>query len=159
MIVTNLLTGLMIVIFGLYQTSTITHLPCEQNILSILVRNYIHLDPIHLFINLMVFYQLSFLETQLHSWNYLILIAILTCLQSLLQIILNQIVPLVCSIGFSGILYGLVTYQLMQNHATKAQLLSFLTSVILISLAIPNLSLSGHIVGCLSGYLVGWLSQ
>jgi rhomboid protease GluP len=153
--VTYGLITLMVGILVIYWTGFVTHLPCDQSIISNLSRNFIHVQLFHILSNLFFFYQIRNLELQLGMKSYALLILMLVVTQSLLEFGLQRFIDLGCSIGFSGILYGLIVWMLVnQPRADQKQLMTILVSIIASSLAMPNLSLSGHLIGFASGLIV-----
>lgn len=62
------------VIFSLYLTTLIKTIPCQKNIMSSFLSNFIHTDITHLMVNLFALYSLARVERDLgpkNSSNYL----------------------------------------------------------------------------------------
>lgn len=158
-VVTWTLSFLMIAILLAYWMGIFVNLPCESSYLSTLTRNFIHIQAFHIIANLFAFYQMRQIELQLGLTSYLFLILALVVVQTTIEFIFNQYVDLGCSIGFSGVLYGLIVWMLINLPSnTRSGLLSILISIVGSSLAMPNLSLSGHLIGFFSGFIVAKLS-
>jgi rhomboid protease GluP len=158
-VVTWTLSLLMVSILLAFWTGTFTELPCNPDYISTIARNFIHVQAFHILANLFAFYQMREIELQLGVSSYILLILALVFVQSTIEFILSSYVDLGCSIGFSGVLYGLLVWMLMSTPSTNRQkLVPILISIVVSSLAIPNVSLSGHLIGFVSGLIVAKLS-
>jgi membrane associated rhomboid family serine protease len=146
-----------IVIFLLYATTIIKTIPCNKDILSTFYSNFIHIDFYHLIGNLIAFYGLSRIEQNLGTKNFILLIVFLLVFNTLAETIIYKLFPSIkCSIGFSGVLFGLITWELIKNKQLDITLIaSILFMVFLPSIQNPKASLSGHLVGAIAGILSG----
>ena len=106
---------------------------CEPGILNGIKRSFSHVDPAHLLSNLIVFYILSRIETSRGSIFYIKLIVQLFVLTAVMEYIIQRYCHIPCAIGFSGILYGLLAWEIMRknNLSPKVIVLSILPLVIL----------------------------
>jgi len=127
---------------------------CRPGMIYSLARIFIHGDMVHLFFNLFTFHQLSPL---FRSGNYVLLLTFLIAANAVLDFITfgSKLVP--CSIGFSGVLFGLITYAYLSMQLPKGQLISSLFYLLLPSFLIPQLSLTGHLQGIATGFIAYWL--
>ena len=151
--VCSFLFVVLIIIFSMYFTSALKTIPCEKNMVNVLYSNFIHTDFYHLAANLFGLYSLTDVEIRLGSKKFLTLILFLILFTSLLEIILYRLIKTPCSIGFSGILYGVFTFEVISKHKyvdykiLGAIILNIMFSKIMDSKS----SLYGHIIGVISG--------
>jgi len=133
---------------------------CVDGITNSIVRNFYHVDSPHLYINLLTFTVLSRIETQIGSIKYLMLL-ISIIISSVLDFVVNSIFSLKCSIGFSGVLFGLLAWKMITRHEFSPYILILLAiNVISPTIKNPQASLTGHGIGALAGigaaYLLKW---
>ena len=154
--VTFLISTIMIIISSLFIFRQSVYLPCGSDLLSTFSRNFIHVDPLHLIINLYGFYQLANLEFSLGSIHYLSLIFLLAIIQTILEHLYQTITPFPtnCSIGFSGILFGILTFIFFKKAINPKLLLALFVSILSSSATDPQISLIGHLFGLIAGLLV-----
>lgn len=147
---------LIIIITILYISNIITYIPCGKNVQEIFAGNFVHVDPYHLISNLYALYSLSRVERRIGK-NFKWLVVFLTMFNTLIEYYLRKMFPQIkCSIGFSGILFGLMSWELItENEMDLNLILSLIIIVINPSLEKSNISLIGHTVGALSGIVGG----
>lgn len=143
----------LVVIFSMYFTSALKTIPCEKNMVSVLYSNFIHTDFYHLASNLFGLYSLTDVEIRLGSKKFLTLILFLLLFTSLLEIILYRIIKTPCSIGFSGILYGVFTFEMISKdkYVDYKILGSIILNIMFSKIMNSKSSLYGHIIGVISG--------
>ena len=106
-----------IIIFLLYITSILKSIPCNNDVISIFISNFVHTNFLHLFSNLYAIYALSRVEQAIGGKQFIILVVFLLVLNTLLETLVNRKLNIPCSIGFSGVLYGIMTWELVtQKH-------------------------------------------
>lgn len=121
------------------------------------LHSLIHGSATHLLVNIFTFIQLFRLEQALGSRDYFILIIIILLLSSLLYWLMNKLLygsEIQCSVGFSGVLFGLLVWSRMVINGGSfdlKELLLWSSLLIFPVLQNPRISLLGH----LSGFLVG----
>lgn len=145
-----------IVVFALYITTAIKSLPCNNDVMSVFMSNFIHIEPVHLMSNLYTLYALSRVEQALGAKRFVTLLIFLLVLNTIIETTINKKFNVPCSIGFSGVLYGIMTWELV----TQKQLDFYLITSILVMLIVPSLtnqkiSIIGHVVGACSGIIGG----
>jgi len=151
-VLTLTLGALMTGITAMYLFGKIQELPCGSDLISSFARNFIHVSPVHLLMNMFAFYQFSSIETIVGSTQYLILIISLAVLQTIIEIISRNFLDLTCSIGFSGVLYGILTWTLLSGKQTNSKMIiAVLLSIFSSSAHDPQLSLAGHLMGVAAG--------
>jgi membrane associated rhomboid family serine protease len=144
---------ILIILFSMYFTSALKTIPCEKNMISVLYSNFIHTDFYHLMANLFGLYSLTYVEIRLGSKKFLTLILFLLFFTSLLEIILYRIIKTPCTIGFSGILYGVFTFEIISKdkYVDYKILGSIFLNLIFSKIMNSKSSLYGHIIGVISG--------
>jgi|TARA_B110000259_G_scaffold188077_1_gene244813 membrane associated rhomboid family serine protease len=148
-----------IIIFLLYITTLIKTIPCGKNLKSVFLGNFIHLDFYHLLTNLYALYSLTRIEEQVGFKKFLALIVFILVFNTIIETIIHKIFPSIpCSIGFSGILFGLTSWEYITNNKLDLSLLSSIALVTIFpSLKDSKVSMAGHVVGSLSGIIAGIL--
>ncbi len=146
-----------IIIFLLYVTNVIKTVPCQKGVLGSFYRNFVHVEFYHVFVNLYALYTISRVEREIGFKKFVGLIVYLLVLNTILEVSLHKINPNIkCSVGFSGVLMGIMVWELV----CKRKLDLYLLSAIVIMVVFPSIkskkvSLSGHLIGAFSGALAG----
>ena len=145
------------VIFSLYLTTLIKTIPCQRDIMSSFISNFIHTDISHLLVNLFALYSLARVERDIGPKKFIKLLVFLLVFNTIIETIIYKIFPTIkCSIGFSSVLFGIMTYELITTKKLDFMLLaSVVGTIILPSLKNQNVSLVGHIIGVISGGILG----
>ena len=145
-----------IIVFSLYLTNLLKSVPCEKNLGTIFINNFVHIDLYHLMGNLLGLYSLSRIERSLNTKKFIILITSLLITASTLEVITYRIFPSIpCGIGISGLLFGLITWELIIVQKLDFTLvLSIIFTVVIPSIKSQNVSLLGHISGIISGIII-----
>ena len=147
-----LLTSI-IVVFLLYVTNIIKSIPCQKSLLSNFYSNFFHIEITHLISNIIGLYALSRIERNIGIKKFIKLIILILLFNSVFETILYILFPnMLCSIGISGILYGLITYELFTNKEIDYVLIIYIFSNIIIPY--KNISVSSHIIGAISGIII-----
>lgn len=149
----------LIIVFSLYLTSAIKTLPCDRDMISNFFGNFVHTDPYHIMANLYALYALSRVEQQLGTKKFFSLIAFLLFFNTLFETSLHYIKKdLPCSIGFSGILFGIMTLEIVLNKGIDFYIVTSISAIVLLpSIQNPNVSLTAHIIGSISGIIAALL--
>jgi membrane associated rhomboid family serine protease len=147
----------MIVIFLMFNAKVITSLPCGKSIHEVFISNFIHVDTTHLISNMYALYTISRVEQEMGFIPFIHLLIFLLIVNTIAELSIRRIwKDLPCSIGFSGILFGLFTWELVSKKKIDIEmLLAIVIMVVGPSLNNKNISLSGHFIGALSGMLAG----
>lgn len=147
-------TGLIVVML-LYAFGVLKMLPCGDGVLNSLNRTFVHADLKHILSNLFVFYILSRIEVTHGSIFFVLMLVQLMVITIVLEIIVKSIWNIPCSIGFSGILFGLAVWELIYDrNVSLALLIGIGAMVIMPSLQNPKASLIGHSLGAFSGFIL-----
>jgi membrane associated rhomboid family serine protease len=148
-----------VIIFSLYITNVLKTIPCDKEMHSIFISNFIHTDFIHLVSNLYGIYSLSRVEVKIGPKNFFGLLIFLLIFNTLFESILHKLINTPCSIGFSGVLYGVLTFEIVSNinKFDYNLVASIILNIIVAKIGAKNLSLIGHLVGAFSGIIGGIL--
>ena len=149
-----------VLVFALYVTTVLKTIPCGRNILSSFCGNFVHIDLFHLAANLFTLYTLARVERDIGAKRFSLLIVFLLIFTSIVEVTMHKIFPnMACTIGFSGILFGIMAWELTTKRG-----LDFLVVISIIGVAVmPTIqnpkraSLLGHLVGVVSGIIGGLL--
>lgn len=153
--VTAFIAVSLVIVFSLYFTSAIKTLPCDKDMISIFFGNFVHTDPYHIMANLYALYALSRVEQQLGAKQFFSLITFLLVFNTLFETGLHYIKKdLPCSIGFSGVLFGIMTLEIVLNKDIDFYIFTSIAAIVLLpSIQNPKSSLTGHVVGSISGII------
>jgi membrane associated rhomboid family serine protease len=148
-----------IVVFSLYITTAIKTIPCGKDIMSLFFSNFVHIDPYHLMVNLFALYALSRVERELGAKKFISLIVFLLIFTSVTEVMIHKVYPYIpCSIGFSGVLFGIMTWELVSKKELDIVLIfTIIGMVVLPSIQNSKASLLGHAVGAVAGIVGGIL--
>lgn len=145
-----------IIIFLLYWVNLIKTIPCNNDLTSAIKSHFIHTDPFHIVSNLYALYAISRVEQKMSSKKFILLILFIVLVSSVLEVVVHKIIPSIpCSIGFSGVLFGLMTWELVTEKTIDIYLLSSIVMLVYASSRGKNISLSGHAIGAFTGSLAG----
>jgi membrane associated rhomboid family serine protease len=146
-----------IVVFLLYITTIIKTIPCGKDLKSVFLGNFIHLDFYHLLSNLIALYSLSRIEEKVGVKRFLALVIFILSFNTITETIVHKIFPSIpCSIGFSGVLFGLTSWEYVTHNKLDLSLLGSIALITIIpSLKSTKVSLISHSVGSISGIIAG----
>lgn len=157
--VSSFLAISIIIIFSLYITTALKTIPCGKDLLSKFNINFIHIDPYHLITNLYALYALSRIEIFLGTKKFFILVLFLLFINTIFETIVHKIIPdIPCSIGFSGILFGMMTWEIVTDKGLDFYVATSIAAIVIIpSIKNQKISLIGHLIGSISGIIGGLL--
>ena len=157
--VCSFLISTLIIIFSLSVSSLLKINVCNKDFLSSLINNFIHLEFYHLITNTYSLYVLSRVEEEIGSKNFLLLIIFSLVCNTILETILYKLNKNIkCSIGFSGILFTILVFEILTKNKIDIQIiLSIVVSVILPNIYSSKVSFTGHLIGVMSGILSAYL--
>ena len=144
-----------IVIFLLFNAKVVTAVPCDKSINNVFMSNFVHIESTHLIFNLYALYTISRVEQEIGFKSFIWLLIFLLIFNTLVELLVRHVwKDSKCSIGFSGILFGLFTWELVSKKELDAQLmLAILLMVVGPSLQNKQVSFTGHAVGAISGII------
>ena len=157
--VCSFISVVIITIFSLYFTNALKTIPCGKDMQSIFISQFIHVDFLHLVSNVYGLYTLSTVEQKYGPKFFFSLIFFLLTINALLESLFHKFFDTTCSLGFSGILYGVLTFELSCRGMNTNYLLfiSIFANMIANDIFKNNVSLQGHLIGALSGIISGSL--
>lgn len=148
-----------IIIFLLYTTSLVKTIPCGDTILQQFYSNFIHTDLYHILSNLYSIYALARVEKRIGIKKFLTLIIFLLVTNTIFETIAKKLKPeLPCSIGFSGVLFGIMAWEIVSEKDLDPYILSAI-GIMIAGPSIKNsdVSLLSHSIGAFSGIIGGLL--
>jgi membrane associated rhomboid family serine protease len=154
--VSSLLAVIIIVVFSLYFTTAIKTLPCGQDVMSSFYSNFIHVEPQHLIVNLYALYALSRVEEKIGPRKFISIITFSLIFNTIVETSIYKWMNVPCSIGFSGVLFSILTWEMVTTKKLDLYLLSAVVSMVVIpSIMDKKVSFTGHAVGAISGVISG----
>jgi membrane associated rhomboid family serine protease len=156
--VSIILSIIVCIVFIIYKIPLVKNLPCDRNIVSTFATNFVHTDYYHLIANLYGLFAFSKIEDDIGSKNFAILVSLILVITSVIESYVKQIFNLNCSIGISGLIFGLFGYDLTSRQDFDFFILSSITIIFLrISAESKHVSFYGHVIGLLVGIVLGFL--
>ena len=124
-----------------------------KDVMSLFYSNFVHVDIYHLISNLFALYALSRVEVATGGKKFTALIVFLLLFNTLAEAAIHRLFKgLPCSIGFSGVLFGVGAWELFMNKEVDwFVVLSLVFMIAGPSIRNPKVSLMGHIVGAVAG--------
>jgi len=145
----------LIIVFLLYSIRVIHSEMYTKNIISVFSSNFVHEDIYHLSANLLALYALSRVERQVGFSKFLTLILFALISNSIIETLIYKSFPLLnYSVGFSGVLISIMIWEIMVLKKVDIFLFSSTVALIILpSTQNPKISITGHIVGIISGII------
>ena len=149
---------ILIIVFVLFNTNILNKLPCENNISDVFASTFTHIEVVHLLSNLIALYTLSRVENDMGSKSFLWLLIFLISFNTLVEYLIKNILNTSCSIGFSGILFGIMTWEIISEKSVSFDIILSIVAITFgSSFHTKNISIESHIIGVISG-IVGALA-
>ena len=149
-----------VIVFALYITTAIKTIPCGKNLMSIFCSNFVHLEPSHLIANLFALYNLARVEKQLGHKKFGCLIVFLLIFTTIVEVSAHKLFSdLKCSVGLSGILFGIMSWELITKRGLDLMIVLSIIGVV-VTPSVQNskgASLLGHTIGAIAGIIGGLL--
>jgi len=157
--VSSFLAVSIVIIFALYIATIIKTVPCGDTVLSSFCSNFVHVEYYHLFANLLALYALTRVERDIGTKNFSFLVIFLLVFTSIVEVLAHKLFPgMPCSIGFSGILFGIMTWEVITKKGFDVMIVvSIFGMVVMPSIQNPKASLIGHAVGAIAGIIGGFV--
>lgn len=145
--ISSIVIGIFLILIYIgYNTGYFIKIPCDNTITSKFLSNFVHIDSIHLLLNLLGLFIISNFEKEIGSKKFLTLVLSLIIILTIIEKMFFK----KCSIGFSAVLFGIFAYQMMYENNIDYQMLIVLILLFLFSTD-TKISHSSHIVGFFSG--------
>jgi membrane associated rhomboid family serine protease len=123
-----------------------------------LTRSFLHQDLNHLSTNIFSLWNLLELEKEFKTSKFIMIVLFLLFASAGIHFIMDKVTGNKnCAIGFSGVLYGMIVFQIMLNGLDIYRAGELLLLILLPSLTRSNISVSGHLSGAIAGLLAGIL--
>lgn len=142
------------IMFLVYLTP-LNNLNLSSDLLNYPLRAFQHANIQHIGANAISFFSLSFMESIMGHGNYLMAIIFIWLVSSFLLYGYHKLVPSrkVKTVGFSGVIFGLIVVYYSLLGTSTAITLAGLAVSIIPQLVVPNISWEGHICGIIAGFL------
>jgi membrane associated rhomboid family serine protease len=150
-IVSYIIIGIMVIIF----ITPLNNINTSNEIWNYLLRTAYHANATHLIANMLTFYGLSFIENEMGHYSFLLAILFIWIISSIMLYVYHTIVPSkkVYTIGFSGVIYGLiVVYISLLGDQSNISIFDLIGSLVP-QLFVSQISIEGHFFGILAGFL------
>lgn len=153
-VVTITLAVLMFIIYILYKAKAVKNIPCGNDLGSIVVSQFVHVSFVHLAANLFTLWYLANLERNLGWKKFILLVLVIALISSVIDTIIGDHAgKRDCSIGFSGVLFGLVAWSVLTNGGFKWYNLAMVAGLVLTNMG-PHISVRGHVIGAVTGLIL-----
>ena len=148
-----------VIVFILFNIQVINALPCGNDIHEVFLSNFVHIELSHLISNLYALYALSRVEQEMGFKPFIWLLIFLLLFNTLVEFLARKLWKnMKCSIGFSGILFGIATWEIVSKKQLNIEiLLAIVIMVVGPSIQNNRASLTGHFIGAISGIIGGVL--
>ena len=115
------------------------------------------MNPCPLLLCVTTLYALARVERDIGAKKFISLLLFLLVFNSIVEVAVYKIFPNIpCSIGFSGVLFGIMTWELVTTKELDFILLTSIVSMVAVpSIQNNNVSLIGHSIGAISGIIGG----
>ena len=154
-----LISSIIIVIFLLYFFNFFKTFICKKDLISSILSNFIHTDFFHLVSNVFSLFVLTQLEEKIGTKNFFILMFLILFVNSIFETLFYKFFNLPCSIGFSAIIYGIFAWEMTLGIKNFDYLLiiSIIYQTILTITKNTKIAVINHIIGIISGVIIGKL--
>jgi len=152
---------ILILIYGLYAFGKFKKIPCQNTIPATVARQFIHVNLLHLLSNVYAVWLIGHIEKRTPITQFLVVLVFLLVFVVVGGMVWGKMRPKAkCAIGFSSIIFGVFTWELMMRRKFDTKvLLAILVVVVLPTLSNPRASLFGHAVGAAGGVVAGLISK
>lgn len=150
-IISYMIIGIMIMIF----ITPLNNANTSNEVLNYLLHTAYHANVSHIVANMLTFYGLSFIENIMGHHKFLLAILFIWIVSSIMLYIYHLMLPSkkVYTIGFSGVIYGLiVVYISLMGNKSDISIFDLIGSLIP-QLFVPQISTEGHFFGIVAGFL------
>jgi membrane associated rhomboid family serine protease len=149
--------AIIIIVFLLYFINIFKSYPCGKDMISNMLSNFIHADFFHLISNLYGLYVLTRVEEKIGATKFFYVVCFILVMNSIFETILYKLTNLSCSVGFSGIIYGIFSWEMMSGLKNfDWYILSAIVFDIFSVLTLKRkIALLNHFIGIFSGIILG----
>jgi len=148
---------ILIIIFLLSITTILKINICNKDFISNLYSNFIHVEILHLLSNIYGLYVLSRIEEKIGYKKFIFLILMLIILNTLFETLLHKIIDINCSVGFSAILFGMLSWEICSGckNFNYEIIVAIVLNIISSKYINLNTSIISHLMGLISGFIIG----
>ncbi|AGF85170.1 membrane protein [Moumouvirus goulette] len=148
-------TYILLIILVVIYFSPINFYNTNNEIINYLLRTFYHANLEHLLANSISLYSLSFLEDLMGHKQFAMAIIFIWIVSSIILYIIHALIPSrkVYTVGFSGVIFGLIVIYYMSLGQGAGITLTGLVVSILPQLVIPGISFEGHLSGIIAGLI------
>lgn len=157
-IVCNTIITIIVLLFVL-KSMYIIKPKCNTSILNIFTSNFYHADLFHLISNIFGLFVLTRLETKIGLKKFLTILILLLIINTFIENYLITKHNLNCSVGFSAIIYSLLSWEIFSGHRHLDMYILgavFFDILGVFSKNTSNIAFVNHLMGLISG---GFLAQ
>ena len=156
-IATYTMIAIMSIVFFLYQSKTLVDIPCGNDFFSILKSQFVHVNFVHIASNLFSLWYMANLERSMGLGKFLGLVLVIAVLSSAIDTLIGHIGGnRQCSIGFSGVLFGLVAWSVLTTGGFKWYNIAMVAGLLLTNMG-PHISVRGHVIGAATGLVLAFI--
>lgn len=154
-IIMRIVTYTILAIMFLVYFTNLNNTNTGTDIIDYPLRGFYHADISHLLANSISFYALSFMEEILGWEKFITAIIFIWIVSSLILYAIHIIMPSrkVYTIGFSGVIFGLIVVYYTLLNKSKSITMAGLIISILPQLMVTGISFEGHLSGILAGII------
>jgi membrane associated rhomboid family serine protease len=130
----------------------------EPSVYNLMISDFLHLNVVHLIMNVAALYNYKYLETKLGRRQYVYTLIYFAVMNACVMQWFHQRMEMNFSIGYSGVLFGLMTLyppNMVFGHYVEEGYRKFVPFMMLVvmQLLVKNVSFFGHLAGIVSAYL------
>lgn len=150
-LVTYIILGIIVIIY----MSPLNFYNTENELVNYAIRPFYHANLTHLLANSISLYNLSFMEDVIGQSRFFFAMIFIWIVSTIILYLIHMMVPSrkIYTVGFSGVIFGLIVIYYSLLNQNPGVTLAGLTISILPQLAIPGISFEGHLSGIIAGVL------
>ena len=144
------LTLAMTAVFIAYSLKALVTLPCGNDVVSIIESQFVHVNFVHLASNLLALWYLVNIEHTFGSARFAALVVAIAVVSSVVDSVIGH---RGCSIGFSGVVFGLFAWSALTTTGSKLRNIAVVAMLLVANIG-PRVSLRSHAIGAASGAVI-----
>jgi rhomboid protease GluP len=150
--ISSLTACVLIIIFLLFQINILKSYPCEKDMVSSLISNFIHIDFLHLISNLYAIFILSKVEESIGVKKFFTIVCLVLVINTIFETIFYKLFNIQCSIGYSAIIYGIFSWEYVTTNKINPYIISSIFFDLILNR--KNIGIINHLIGLISGVYV-----
>ena len=150
-IVSYVILGIIVLVFF----TSINFYDTDYELVNYHMRTFYHANISHLVANAISFYSLSFIEEIMGSGKFLFAMVFIWIVSTMLLYLIHMIFPSrkIYTVGFSGIIFGLMVIYFTLLNQGRGITLTGLVISILPQIVVRGVSFEGHLAGIVAGII------